>query len=76
MWFCADVFCALLINRKYMLIQQYCFWFIIQTNEALLLSKQYLLSDNEKPGYHQPLLSFTLLVCQNFFVSVCSLKII
>lgn len=53
-----------------MLIQQYCFLFIIQTNEAHFLSKPYLLSDNEKlggcimPGYRQPLPSLSLMLCQ------------
>lgn len=81
--FCVGDLCALLINRKYVLIQQFCFQFIIQTNEARFLSKTYLLSDNEKlegcirPGYHQPLLSFSLILCQLSelpFVSVFSLK--
>lgn len=49
-----------------MFVQQYCCWFIIQTNEAQFLSKCYLLSDNEKlggciiPGYRQTLLYFSL----------------
>lgn len=42
--------CSLLINRMYVFVQQYCDWFIIQTNEAQFLSKCYLLSDNENLG--------------------------
>ena len=54
--------------RTAMLIQQYSCWFIIQTNEALFLSKHYLLSDNKKlggcitPRYQQPKLSFSFLL--------------
>lgn len=45
--FCLEDLCSLLINRMYVFVQQYCDWFIIQTNEAQFLSKCYLLSDNE-----------------------------